>query len=43
MEIVGYIFGGLILIGISFAVGRLTGFLDAQPKRGKDGRFEKKD
>ena len=33
----------LSLMGIGFALGRLRGYAEAQPKRGKNGRFIKRE
>lgn len=41
MEAAVLAFTHVIALGIGFAIGKLRGYIDAQPKRDKSGRFIK--
>lgn len=43
MEAAVLTFTHVIALGIGFAIGKLRGYLDAQPERDQTGRFKKKD
>lgn len=43
MEVAVLLFTHIIAGGAGFALGKLRGYLDAQPPRDKQGRFKKKD